>query len=92
MIGSSSNNNGDGNENGKKAIGLDWRNNTSASVSRFFVHYFALVAYPTTRKCLILRFVEDMNTREQLSFSFPELQYSLLEFNSRLFPKLNEME
>ena len=37
----------------------------------------------TTWKCLILRFVEDMNTRGLLSFSFPEVQYSLLEFNSR---------
>jgi len=34
-------------------------------------------------KSLISRFVEDMNTRQQLSLSFPELQYSPLEFNSR---------
>ena len=37
----------------------------------------------TTWKCLISRFVEDGNTRQQLSFSFPELWYSPLEFNSR---------
>ena len=37
----------------------------------------------TTWKCLISRFVEDGNTRQRLSFSFPELWYSLLEFNSR---------
>ena len=37
----------------------------------------------TTWKCLISRFVEDVNTRQRLSFSFPELWYSLLEFNSR---------
>ena len=37
----------------------------------------------TTWKCLILRFVEDVNTRQRLSFSFPELWCSLLEFNSR---------
>ena len=37
----------------------------------------------TTWKCQISRFVEDENTRQQLSFSFPELWYSLLEFNSR---------
>ena len=37
----------------------------------------------TTWKYLILRFVEDVNTRQGLSFSFPELWYSLLEFNSR---------
>ena len=32
---------------------------------------------------LISRFVEDGNTTQQLSFSFPELSYSPLEFNSR---------
>ena len=35
---------GDGNENGKKAIGLDWQNNNFARASRFFVHFFAVVA------------------------------------------------
>ena len=34
-------------------------------------------------KCLITRFVENVNTRQQLYFSFPELRYSLLEFNSK---------
>ena len=37
----------------------------------------------TTWKCLISRSVEDVNTTERLSFSFPELWYSLLEFSSR---------
>ena len=32
-----SNDDGDVNEDGKKAIGLDWQNNTFARVSRFFV-------------------------------------------------------
>ena len=36
----------------------------------------------TTWKCLISRFVEDLNSR-RLFFCFPELWYSLLEFNSR---------
>ena len=36
----------------------------------------------TTCKCLISRFAEDGNTRQQLSFSFPELYKSPLEFNS----------
>ena len=36
----------------------------------------------TTWKCLISRFVEDVNSR-RLFFCFPELWYSLLEFNSR---------
>ena len=36
--------NADGNENGKKAIGLDKQNNNFARVSRFFVHFSAVVA------------------------------------------------
>ena len=36
--------NGDGNENDKKAIGLDWQNNNFARASRFFVHFFAVAA------------------------------------------------
>ena len=37
----------------------------------------------TTWKCLISRFVEDVNTKQRLCFSFPELRYPLSEFNSR---------
>ena len=39
-----SNDDGDGNENGKKAIELDWQNNNFARASRFFVHFLAVVA------------------------------------------------
>ena len=28
----------------KKAIGLDWQNDNSALTSRFFIHFFAVVA------------------------------------------------
>ena len=35
--------NGDGNENGKKPIGLDWQNNNFARATRFFVHFLAVV-------------------------------------------------
>ena len=44
LLGGLSNDNGDGNENGKKAIGLDWQNNNFARASRFFVHFFAVTA------------------------------------------------
>ena len=37
LIGSLSNDDGDVNEDGQKAIGLDWQNNTFARASRFFV-------------------------------------------------------
>ena len=39
-----SNEDSDGNENGKKAIGLDKQNNNFARASRFFVHFFAVAA------------------------------------------------
>ena len=38
-----SNDDGDINENGKKAIVLDWQNNNFARETRIFVHFFAVV-------------------------------------------------
>ena len=51
----------------------------------------------TTWKCLISRFVEDVNTRQWRSLSFPELRNNFLEFISRKIcqnnvDELNEME
>ena len=43
-VGSLGNDDGIGNENGKKAIGLDKQNNNFALVSRLFVHFSAVVA------------------------------------------------
>ena len=42
-LGSLGNINGDINENGIKAIGLDWQNNNFA---HFFVNFFAITAWP----------------------------------------------
>ena len=39
-----SNDSGDVNENGKKAIGLDWQNNNFLRASRFSVHSFTVTA------------------------------------------------
>ena len=44
LLGSLSNGHGDGNENGKKAVGLDKPNNNFARASRFLIHFFAVVA------------------------------------------------
>ena len=41
-MGSLSNNDGDGKENGKIAIGLYEQNNNFARASRFFVHFLAV--------------------------------------------------
>ena len=60
-----SNDDVDVNENGKKAIGLDWQNNNFARASRFFVHFFAVSAR-------LRRETEDVKTRQRLSVSFPE--------------------
>ena len=35
---------GDANENGNNAIGLDWQNNNFARASRFVVDFFAVAA------------------------------------------------
>ena len=43
-LGSLRNDDGEGNENGKKAIGLDWQNNNFARASLFFVDFFDVAA------------------------------------------------
>ena len=44
ILDSLSNDDGDVNENGKKAIGLDWRNNNSTRASHVFVNFLAVIA------------------------------------------------
>ena len=44
ILGSLHNNDGDGNENDKKAIGLDKQSNNFARASHFFVHFSAVAA------------------------------------------------
>ena len=67
-MGSLRNKDGYGNENGKTAIGLDRESNNFAS--RFFVHFLAVNARLRRDNATIFR---GLNTRQQLSFSFPEL-------------------
>jgi len=50
-LGSLTNDDGDGNENGTKAIGLDWQNNNFARASRFFAHFFAVTARLRRETC-----------------------------------------
>ena len=57
------------------------KSTTLHSITDFFVHFFIVTT--TTWKCLFSRFVEDVNTRQRLSFSFPELWFNLIEFISR---------
>ena len=44
ILESLSNDDGDANENGKKAIGLDWQNNDSARESHVFVDFLTVTA------------------------------------------------
>ena len=87
----SSNDNRDVDKNGKKAIGLDWQNNNFCT---FLCHHCTTTF--TTWKFLFSRFVDEVNTTQRLSFFFPELWHSLLEFNLPknlpTFDKLNKTE
>ena len=67
------------NDDGKKAIGVDWQNKKFIyTCITLFCTFLCRRCTTTTWKCLISRFNEDVNRRQQFSFSFPELWYSLL--------------
>ena len=83
LVESLSNDDGDVNENGKKAKSLDWQNNNFARASRSVCTFLCCHCTYTTWQCLISLSVENMNTRQQLYFSFLEFRYSLLGFNFR---------
>ena len=86
ILGSLSNDDGDVNENGKKAIVLDCgQNNNFARAPRFFCTFLCRRYTTPWWKCLISRFVENVNTRQRLASSFSELRYSLLELNSKIW-------
>ena len=51
--------------------------------SHFFLTLLCRHCTTMTWKCLISYFEENLNTRQRLSFSLPDLRYSLLEFSSR---------
>ena len=81
--GSLSNHNGDGNMKGKKAIGSDWQKQQFCTYITLFCSFPCRRCTTMTWNCLISRFVEDVNRRQQPSVAFPELWYSPLESNSR---------
>ena len=84
LIGSISNDDCDGNKSGKKAIGLDFRQNNNFTLSScYFVHFFAITARLQHETFLISHFMEDENARQGVSFFFffCELKYIPLEFD-----------
>ena len=76
IIGSLSNDDGNGNENenGKKKMFLDWQNNNFARASCFFCTFLCCCCTTTMWKCLNSCFVENMNIRQRLYFSLTLIQ------------------
>ena len=92
-----SNDIGDVSENGKKAIGLDWRKQQHLHVH----HAFLCISFPSLHdynvKMPNFTFWRGReNTKQRLSYSFLELRYSLSEFKwlKKLptFDELNKTE
>ena len=92
-----SNDDGNGNKNDNKLIGLDWQNNffnNFARASRFFVHFFTVVAR-LERENAYSRFVEDRRHKTISSlFSRILIQTFRIQLQKSLptFHELNEME
>ena len=82
FLGSLSNDDGDGNENGKRATELDIKTTTLHVLFTLLCTLLCRQFTTTTWKCLILHFLENLKTRQRLRFSFSDLRYSLLEFSS----------
>ena len=82
LLGSISNDDGDGNENGKKPTELDIKTKTLHVLFTLFCTFLCRHCTTMTWKWLISYFEENLNTRQRLSFSLPDLRYSLLEFRS----------
>ena len=96
LLGSLSNDDGDGNQNGKKAIGLDWQNNNFARASRFFEHFFKLSLHDCNVKVPNFTFCRG---REQKTTTFFFFYWPLkqtfrmqLENNLPTFDEWNEMK
>ena len=87
-MGSLSNDDGDGNKNGKKPIGLDWQNNNFAHASHLSIHFVAFVAQ-LVHEFLISHalFMEVGEHKKRISFSSSKLRYGPFGFNPRRFPQ-----
>ena len=67
----------------QESNGFRLQNNNFAHALCFFVHLLAVVAWLQHEGAFFLCFFKDGNTRQQRYYSFPELWYSPLEFNSK---------
>ena len=80
LLGSLSKDDGDGNENGRNAFGLDCQK-TNLHVHLAFVPYISWSSLPSTAwNFLISRFIEDLITRQRLRFLFVEACHTTYPF------------
>ena len=95
MIGSLSNDDGDGKENSKKLIEFNWQNNNSARLSRFFGHtyFLAVVARQQREKVPDFTFSRgrEHKTTNFLFFSWTLIQSSFLIFSKKKLPTFGEL-
>ena len=94
LIGSLSNDDGDVNENVKKAVGLDWQY-IFARASRFFVHVFAVTARLRRDSALYFTFCGGREHKTTLFFLFcTSIWYFTIQLQTKCptFDELNEME
>ena len=81
LIGTLRSNDADGNENVKKKSCLIRKKNNFARASRFFVHFFSCFCTTTTWKCLLLRFMENVNKQRRNFISLCELRHGPWPWN-----------
>ena len=88
LLGSLHNDDGDGNEDGKKAKGLDWQNNNFTSASRFF--YISLPwLHDYNVNVPIFTFCREREHKTTTFFFFSwTFILSLLEFNYKKFANI----
>ena len=95
ISGSLSNDDADGNENGKKAIGLISKNNNFARASRSFVHFFAVVAQ-LRRESAWIHVLSRTETQDNnlLFFPWTLIQSFRIQLQKQLptFDEVTEME
>ena len=71
----------------KKTLGLDWQSNNFTDASWLFCTFLCRCCTTTTWNRLVSRFIEDVNTRQQFSFSFSDLRYSPFRINFWKIPQ-----
>ena len=82
-IRSFSSDDGNSNENVKKAISLQSKKKTTLHVHHSFCTFLCRRCTTTTWKCVIFRFMEVVNKRRRIFLSLPKFECSSQEINSR---------